>query len=39
MRCDRGDTPTDHHTLFLLQGPDRQDFNHAAFEVVAISTT
>lgn len=34
MRCDRGDTPTDHHTLFLLQGPGGVGFNHAAFEVV-----
>ena len=34
MRCDRGDTPTDHHTLFLAQGPNGPGFNHAAFEVV-----
>ncbi|MGE0742919.1 MAG: VOC family protein [Hyphomonadaceae bacterium] len=34
MRCDRGDTPTDHHTLFLLQSPNAPRFNHAAFEVV-----
>jgi catechol 2,3-dioxygenase-like lactoylglutathione lyase family enzyme len=33
MRCDRGETPTDHHTLFLLQGPNGARFNHAAFEV------
>ncbi len=33
MRCDRGDTPTDHHTLFLLQNPSAPAFNHAAFEV------
>lgn len=33
MRCDRGETPTDHHTLFLLQGPTGPGFNHAAFEV------
>lgn len=33
MRCDRGDTPTDHHTLFLLQNPKGPGFNHAAFEV------
>ncbi|MFZ5670717.1 MAG: VOC family protein [Pseudomonadota bacterium] len=33
LRCDRGDTPTDHHTLFLLQGPHGPGFNHAAFEV------
>jgi catechol 2,3-dioxygenase-like lactoylglutathione lyase family enzyme len=34
MRCDRGDTPTDHHTLFLAQSPKGPGFNHAAFEVV-----
>ena len=33
MRCDRGDTPTDHHTLFLFQNPKGPGFNHAAFEV------
>ncbi len=33
MRCDRGDTPTDHHTLFLVQSPKGPGFNHAAFEV------
>jgi catechol 2,3-dioxygenase-like lactoylglutathione lyase family enzyme len=33
LRCDRGATPTDHHTLFLAQGP-KAKFNHAAFEVV-----
>jgi catechol 2,3-dioxygenase-like lactoylglutathione lyase family enzyme len=33
LRCDRGETPTDHHTLFLLQGPDGPGLNHAAFEV------
>jgi catechol 2,3-dioxygenase-like lactoylglutathione lyase family enzyme len=33
LRCDRGDTPTDHHTLFLLQSPKGPGFNHAAFEV------
>ncbi len=32
MRCDRGETLTDHHTLFLAQGPAAK-FNHAAFEV------
>ncbi|MFZ1991975.1 MAG: VOC family protein [Alphaproteobacteria bacterium] len=32
LRCDRGDQPTDHHTLFLLQG-EKAGFNHAAFEV------
>lgn len=33
MRCDRGEAPTDHHTLFLVQGPKGPGFNHAAFEV------
>jgi catechol 2,3-dioxygenase-like lactoylglutathione lyase family enzyme len=33
MRCDRGDVPTDHHTLLLIQTPDAPGFNHAAFEV------
>ena len=33
LRCDRGETPTDHHTLFLLQAPEAPGFNHAAFEV------
>lgn len=33
LRCDRGTTLTDHHTLFLLQNPKGPGFNHAAFEV------
>jgi catechol 2,3-dioxygenase-like lactoylglutathione lyase family enzyme len=33
LRADRGDTPTDHHTLFLAQSPSGPGFNHAAFEV------
>jgi len=33
LRCDRGDIPTDHHTLFLLQSPRAPALNHAAFEV------
>ena len=33
MRCDRGDTPTDHHTLAMVQPPDGPGFGHAAFEV------
>lgn len=33
LRCDRGATPTDHHTLFLIQSPSGPGFNHAAFEV------
>ena len=36
LRCDRGDVPTDHHTLFLLQGPAGIGFHHAAFEVVDV---
>jgi catechol 2,3-dioxygenase-like lactoylglutathione lyase family enzyme len=32
MRCDRGEKPADHHTLFLL-GPGAPKFNHAAYEV------
>ena len=34
LRCDRGDAPTDHHTLALMQSPRGPGFNHAAFEVV-----
>ncbi len=33
MRCDRGDQPCDHHTLFLMQRPEPAGFMHAAFEV------
>lgn len=33
MRCDRGDRPADHHTLFLAQLPQKRDILHAAFEV------
>lgn len=33
LRCDRGDEPCDHHTLFLLQRPMPAGFMHAAFEV------
>jgi catechol 2,3-dioxygenase-like lactoylglutathione lyase family enzyme len=36
LRCDRGDTPTDHHTLFLLQSPRGPSFQHAAFEVAGL---
>jgi len=32
LRCDRGEEPADHHTLFLL-GTGTPKFNHAAFEV------
>lgn len=34
LRCDRGDEPTDHHSLFLIQGIRGVEFNHAAFEIV-----
>ncbi len=33
LRCDRGETLTDHHSLFLVQSPKGPGFNHAAFEV------
>jgi catechol 2,3-dioxygenase-like lactoylglutathione lyase family enzyme len=33
LRCDRGDQPCDHHTLFLLQLPMPPTFMHSAFEV------
>jgi len=33
MRCDRGDEPSDHHTLFLAQLPGELGLLHAAFEV------
>lgn len=36
MRLDRGDTPTDHHTLALAQGIAAR-FNHAAFEVADLN--
>jgi catechol 2,3-dioxygenase-like lactoylglutathione lyase family enzyme len=36
LRCDRGETPTDHHTLFLLQSPRGPGFQHAAFEVAGL---
>jgi hypothetical protein len=32
LRCDRGATPTDHHTLAIALGP-QQGLAHAAFEV------
>ena len=32
MRCDRGDMPVDHHTLFIV-GTGTAGFNHAAWEV------
>lgn len=33
MRCDRGNKPADHHTLFLAQLPGEPGLLHAAFEV------
>ncbi len=36
LRCDRGESLTDHHTLFLIQSPKGPGFNHAAFEVADI---
>jgi catechol 2,3-dioxygenase-like lactoylglutathione lyase family enzyme len=33
LRCDRGDRPSDHHTLFLAQLPGQPGLLHAAFEV------
>lgn len=33
MRCDRGDKPADHHTIFLAQLPGPLGILHAAFEV------
>jgi catechol-2,3-dioxygenase len=35
MRCDRGGTPTDHHTVFLAQLPGKIGLLHAAFEVAS----
>jgi catechol 2,3-dioxygenase-like lactoylglutathione lyase family enzyme len=34
MRCDRGDQPCDHHTLFLLERGGPPGFMHSAFEVI-----
>lgn len=33
MRCDRGNQPADHHTLFLAELPGELGLLHAAFEV------
>lgn len=33
MRCDLGDEPADHHTVFLAQAP-KPSFSHAAYEVL-----
>jgi catechol 2,3-dioxygenase-like lactoylglutathione lyase family enzyme len=36
MRCDRGDVPSDHHTIFLAQLPGPIGLLHAAFEVESL---
>lgn len=36
MRCDRGDVPCDHHTIFLAQLPGALGLLHAAFEVESL---
>jgi catechol 2,3-dioxygenase-like lactoylglutathione lyase family enzyme len=36
MRCDRGDLPADHHTIFLAQLPGKLGLLHAAFEVESL---
>jgi catechol 2,3-dioxygenase-like lactoylglutathione lyase family enzyme len=36
MRCDRGNTPSDHHTIFLAQLPGALGLLHAAFEVESL---
>ena len=33
LRCDRGEDPCDHHTLFLVEGQGKPQFIHSAFEV------
>ena len=33
MRVDRGDAPTDHHTLAMVTAPNGPGFGHVAFEV------
>jgi len=36
LRCDRGEEPCDHHTLFLLERPAPPGFMHMAFEVLDV---
>jgi catechol 2,3-dioxygenase-like lactoylglutathione lyase family enzyme len=36
MRCDRGDVPSDHHTILLAQLPGELGLLHAAFEVESL---
>jgi catechol 2,3-dioxygenase-like lactoylglutathione lyase family enzyme len=33
MRCDRGDKPADHHTIFALHAPGDINVHHVSFEV------
>lgn len=33
LRCNRGDDPCDHHTIFLIEMPPEPRFVHSAFEV------
>jgi catechol 2,3-dioxygenase-like lactoylglutathione lyase family enzyme len=35
IRCDRGDTPTDHHTVAIALGP-RNKYVHSAFQVADV---
>ncbi|MFA6300177.1 MAG: VOC family protein [Nocardioides sp.] len=37
IRCDRGSTPTDHHTLAMLLGP-RNRYVHSAYQVADLDT-
>lgn len=36
LRCDRGDLPCDHHTVFLIERPIPPGYMHSAFEVVDV---
>lgn len=33
IRCDRGSTPTDHHTLAMALGPAKHRYVHSAYQV------
>ena len=33
MRCDRGDAPADHHSIFVLHAPGDVNVHHVSFEV------
>ena len=37
IRCDRGTTPTDHHTMAMLLGP-RNTYVHSAYQVTDLDT-